>query len=340
MFFVARYLFVSLFMKVKTEDAKCTVFNQYVDARALIIRDEIIVDSSQFTRLIIGDKNKVAKNQTIALSYKSEDDLDNDYELLSNKSTIDCLNDISCINSDINDLIKKNNQYGKYNQKIQQLILNKEKIIENKYNYQPEISKTTRPYFQEIKSDYNGIFSCFVDGFEHDLYTSMNLFDINFDTYNRNRDVGKNILGKIVIGKKCIILCDKSIELRDSFDLKFGTSNNEVKCRLLKTTDNKSIFEAEISDSLVDLRLENIKIKTGSYKGFKLPRSAIHDENGIKGVFILDRKILNFKEIDIKYENDDFVICECNETKENQLQENDAVVVSGRNLYDGKIIMH
>lgn len=325
-------------MKVKTEDAKCTVFNQYVDAHALIIRDEIIVDSPQFTRLIIDDKNKVAKDQTIALSYKSEEDLDNDYELLSNKNTFDCPNDISYINSDINDLIKKNSQYVKYNRKIQQLILNKEKIIENKFNYQPEISKMTRPFFREIKSNYNGIFSCFVDGFEHDLCTSMNLFDINFDIYKINKDVSKNVLGKIIIGKKCIILCDKSIELRDSFYLKFGTNNNEIKCKLLKSTDNKSIFEAEIDDNLVDLRLENVKIKTGSYKGFKLPKSAIHDENGIKGVFILDRKILNFKEIDIKYENDDFVICECNETKENQLQENDVVVISGRNLYDGKII--
>ena len=340
MLFIARYLFVSFFMKVKTEDAKCTVFNQYVDAHALIIRDEIIVDSPQFTRLIIDDKNKIAKNQTIALSYKSENDLDNDYELLSNKGTVDCSNDISYINSDINDLIKKNSQCGKYNQKIQQLILNKEKIIENRLNYQPEFCKATRPFFQEIKSDYNGIFSYFVDGFEHDLSTSMNLFDINFDTYKRNRDVCKNILGKIVIGKKCIILCDKSIELKDSFYLKFGTSDNEVKCRLLRTTDDKSIFEAEVNDSLVDLRLENVKIKTGSYKGFKLPKSAVHEENGIKGVFILDRKILNFKEIDIKYENDDFVVCERNDTKENQLQENDIVVISGRNLYDGKIITH
>ena len=147
-------------------------------------------------------------------------------------------------------------------------------------------------------------------------------------------------MGKIVTGKKCIILCDKCVELKDIFYLKFGNSSNEIRCKLLKTTDNQSVFESEVNDDLIDLRLENVKIKTGSYKGIKLPKRALHEENGIKGVFVVDKKVLNFKEVDIKHESDDFIICNCDETKENQLQENDMVVVSGRNLYDGKILIN
>lgn len=330
-------------MRVKTEDIKLITFNQYVDAHALVIRDEVVIrNDSEFTRLVVDDKSKIAKNQTISLIYDSEKDLDNDFEfsLNNNKNTKYELNDLDSINIKINNLIRCFHKNGKYDQDIKELILSKEKIIDNKLNSKLKAENIIRPKFSEIKSEFNGIFSYFTDGFEKDLHLSMDLSNINFDNYKVNKEIDKNILGKIVNGRKCLILCDKQIDLKDDLYLKFGNSNNEIKCKLLRSNNNQSIFETEVDDDLIDLRLEDVKIKVESCNGFKIPKNAIHEENGIKGVFIVDRKILVFKEIDIRYETDKFVICDYDEDKPNQLQENDTVVISGRNLYDGKILMY
>ena len=57
-------------------------------------------------------------------------------------------------------------------------------------------------------------------------------------------------------------------------------------------------------------------------------------------MFIRDKKVVKFKEVSIKYESKDYVICEDDESNSDSIRVNDEIIVSGNNLYDGKILMY
>ena len=121
-----RHIYVSIFVKVKTEYAKSYVHCEYIDARAIFIRDETLIkEDSKFVRLVIEDKKRVAKNQIIYLTYDSEEDLDNDYRYSINNSEFIKSNNVDYVNYHINDLIKKSVREKKYYPQIENFIINK-----------------------------------------------------------------------------------------------------------------------------------------------------------------------------------------------------------------------
>lgn len=340
-FFILRHVYISLFVSVKTEYAKCAVHCEYMDARALFIRDEILVkEDSKFVRLVVEDKKKIAKNQIIYLTYDSEEDLDDDYRDSKADGEFIKSNNIDYLNYQINDLIRKSVREKKYNSQIENLIINKEILMKKGVKNIPKSVTETEIKSNKVRSSENGIFSYFVDGFEEHLSPNVNFGNLNFDDYDKNKFLDENILGKIVKGSKCIIVCDKKVDRPGSYDIMLEMSKDEVKCYLLESRDNASVFEAEIDDSLINSRLENIKIKTSCVEGVKIKKGAVHEIDGQKGVFILDRRVVKFKEVNIKHESENYVVCECDESNSSSLHENDAIIISGNNLYDGKVLIH
>lgn len=116
-----------------------------------------------------------------------------------------------------------------------------------------------------------------------------------------------------------------------------------------------------IDENVLSIRREPVKINLAEYKGLSVSKSAIHeksltrsvvdDETGketqeeklAKGVYALNGKQLIFKEIDIIFSSDDYVICSVNPEKsrlfsDGTIKEYDEIVVKGRELYDGKFI--
>ena len=192
----------------------------------------------------------------------------------------------------------------------------------------------------KVSSSENGIFSYFVDGFEEQLFPKINFRSLNFNDYNKNKFLDENIVGKIIRGSKCIIVCDKKVDRPGSYNIILEMSKDEIKCNLLESYDNISVFDAEIEESLISSRLENVKIETSCVEGIKIKKEAVYEINGQKGVFILDRRVVKFKEINIKHESKHHIICEYDTLNSSSLSENDAIIVSGNNLYDGKVLIH
>lgn len=122
------------------------------------------------------------------------------------------------------------------------------------------------------------------------------------------------------------------------------------------------VFQCDyIDENVLAIRKEPVKINLAEYKGLAVSKSAIHEktltqtvideETGketqekklVKGVYVLNGKQLVFKEIDIIFSADDYVICSVNPDKsrlfsDGTIKEYDEVVVKGRELYDGKFI--
>ena len=92
------------------------------------------------------------------------------------------------------------------------------------------------------------------------------------------------------------------------------------------------------------LRCQNISIASEEYKGYKVPKASMRlSPEGELGVYVLSGTTVSFKKIDIVYEGDNYVISALRETYGENANEylnlNENIIVEGKELYDGKIIV-
>lgn len=340
---LVRNIYISCFVKVKTECAKIELFNNLVDAKCLILRNEkVLKNDNQFLKVVCDDKSKIAIGQTIAEVYDTDNEINLNSKLYDDKYF--GIEDINArINKSIRDLI--------YNEKISNnldfLVKSKDLFLNGKLNLSSNVGGKSVEC-SELKSDCNGFFSCFTDGFEESLNLSMkdeDIKSINFSNYETIKRDNK-AFGKIITDNKCFVLCliDKNVEIKNKKNkIYFQLNSNELICDLLKIIDinndkKMAIFSCNINDFLINARVENVKISLESAEGIKISKNFLHEQDGKIGVFILDRKVVKFKPIDITYDSNDFVLCNCGENI-GELSQNDLIVISGHNLYDGKILM-
>lgn len=337
---IIKNVYVLFFVKVKTEFARMDTFNKFIDTNVLVLRDEEVLKNDGILRVVCKDKSRVSNNQIVCKVYDSEDDIP--VNPICNCDVVDMININNKINTSVRNLIH-NNKFDnelEYLLKLRESLLRGEKIEENCGENDPGI---------DIRSKYNGIFSCFTDGFESELNTGLSeksIKALNFNNYKFPRECEKSVFGKIIKNNQCLLLCslDKDSDLENKkFRIFFQFDSEGIVCDLLKILRLENgkkiaIFSTNINESLINARFENAKIRIESVEGIKVNKKCIHEYDGQQGVFILDKKVVKFKFIDVIYDGDDFVLCKCGQDSE-FLNENDLIIISGDNLYDGKILM-
>lgn len=102
-------------------------------------------------------------------------------------------------------------------------------------------------------------------------------------------------------------------------------------------------------------RMQPVQISAVEYTGYEIPLSAVRVVGGYEGVYILDEVTLEFRRVNIIYENDGTVICTGKQlstsadvegaeedTTDDEMypwiEQNDVIVVSGTELYSGKVV--
>lgn len=339
-----------MFVRVKTECAGVVKFGEFIDATALVIRDEIeLKNDCNLLKLICKNNSRIAKDQVIARLYASENILNEDSEFfLSKFGSVEIEN----INRMSNTIIKKMIHNFNFDFSIKTLVKMHEKILNNRSDLEiTQENPKKNVEFDVIKSDTNGIFSNYTDGFESSLnpgITDNEIKALNFDLYSKPQRVDSKAFGKIIRSKNCIVLCsfdpEKAINLEGKiFKIKFELNQDEMECEFLRFIDSDNgkkiaVFSSVVNDFFVNSRLENAQIKTKSVEGIKISKKSLRKQNNNFGVFILDRKIVKFRYVDILYEKGNFVVCHINDSDPNYLKENDLVITSGYHLYDGKIL--
>ncbi len=105
-----------------------------------------------------------------------------------------------------------------------------------------------------------------------------------------------------------------------------------------------------INAGTVNLRVETAQISFARYKGVCIAQSAVHivtDEEGNqkRGVYVKYGNMLEFKQIDPIFENEEYVIVPAKtrvgsdeQSLKNEVLLYDEIVVSGKDLYDGKLL--
>ncbi len=234
---------------------------------------------------------------------------------------------------------------------------------------------------KKILAQHSGYFMGTVDGFENAFnYDSVKnitaeqvkalLNESSARAYSRTQNAAK-----LVVNPNWFVVC--ALKRTDALQLSLDqyvelvmplASAEKIRAKVVainqsgENSESAVVFQCDYIDkNTLSIRNEPIKINISEYRGLSVSKSAVHEktlsrtitdeatgqekvvQKAVKGVYVRRGKQLAFREIDIIFSGDDFVICSLDADKsklfsENTIKEYDEVVVKGRDLYDGKFV--
>ena len=198
-----------------------------------------------------------------------------------------------------------------------------------------------------------GIFSAETDGFEG--LTPAVLDGITPEGVENLRtqgsDVADDVIGKIVTNHAwyyAAVMAEKDsdrLRVGDVTSLDFGyRSSRTVRAsvRSISPTDRagKVAVVFRCSSSLAEtlsLRLAEAEVVFRSYSGLRVPKKAVHVEDGKTVVYTVSAGQMERKLVDILYTGEDFYLVEAG-SEGSSLRAGNELIISGKNLKDGNVV--
>ena len=229
-------------------------------------------------------------------------------------------------------------------------------IIENLRDKRNSYSSFSKPD-KYIKTDESGVFSSYTDGYENIIdfdkaeETSVKEFKSALSAVDKSKDVADNV-GKIVTSYtwyvQTLVSTDtvKNLENGDYVNIVLkDDSSKEFKAEIVSGADvslgqKETLLVLKLNEMDADiakLRKAEIEIRRNKYEGIKIPSEALHVVNGKKGVYVLIASQIKFREVNIIYSDDDYVLAEYDESNTNSIHLYDKIITQGKDLKDGKV---
>ncbi len=215
----------------------------------------------------------------------------------------------------------------------------------------------------------SGYFFGDVDGYEKDFRISdaenITLSDFErLTSLSPDEEVAASGNVKIVNDFIWYLVCsldaDKARTLTEGWNYRVAFPENadyEMTMKLSKIVSETNspvslaVFRVNVLPSDFNYkRFQNAEIVIKGFEGISVPKKALRIVNGIEGVYILVGDVVRFRSIDriaekdgyyiVKLKSNDAVFVEEDgtETEIKHLSLYDSIIVSGKNLFDGKII--
>lgn len=234
---------------------------------------------------------------------------------------------------------------------------------------------------KKILAQHSGYFMGNVDGFEdafnYDSVKNITVEQIKVllnESSERAHSQTKNV-AKLVINSNWFVVC--ALKRTDALQLSLDqhvelvmplASAEKIKAKVVsinqsgEAPESAVVFQCNYIDkNSLSIRNEPIKINISEYRGISVSKSAVHEktlsrtitdeatgqekvvQKTVKGVYVRRGKQIAFREINIIFSGDDFVLCDLDVDKsklfsENTIKEHDEIVVKGCDLYDGKFV--
>ena len=198
-----------------------------------------------------------------------------------------------------------------------------------------------------------GIFSAETDGFEG--LTPAVLDGITPEGVENLRtqgsDVADNVIGKVVTNHAwyyAAVMAEKDsdrLRVGDVTSLDFGyRSSRTVRAsvRSISPTDREGqvavVFRCSsaLAETL-SLRLAEAEVVFRSYSGLRVPKKAVHVEDGKTVVYTVSAGQMERKLVDILYTGEDFYLVESG-SEGSSLRAGNELIISGKNLKDGNVV--
>lgn len=229
-------------------------------------------------------------------------------------------------------------------------------IIENLRDKRNSYSSFSKPD-KYIKTDESGVFSNYTDGYENIIdfdkaeETSVKEFKSALSAVDKSKDVADNV-GKLVTSYtwyvQTLVSTDtvKNLENGDYVNIVLkDDSSKEFKAEIVSGADvslgqKETLLVLKLNEMDADiakLRKAEIEIRRNKYEGIKIPSEALHVVDGKKGVYVLIASQIKFREVNIIYSDDDYVLAEYDESNANSIHLYDKIITQGKDLKDGKV---
>ena len=260
--------------------------------------------------------------------------------------------------------IKDNKNKLIYYFNIRDLIINKKVNFSNsitKINNEIKKIESTINMPKTIFSEKSGYFVGSTDGLEK-LCSIKNINNLNLEEFKKfladfaKYNINKKNNAKIITSPKILlkaVIPTKDIvnrKLYNYYTIKIKETGDEMIAKLEESIINFNqkeslvIFEIwQMNEKISKLRKFEGEVIFKEYKGFKIPKNAIHTINDSKtGVYVIEGVAIKFKPVDIIFEDEDFAICSTKPkdglSNSKYLKNLDKIIVKGKDLYDNKKI--
>ncbi|MDP4120467.1 MAG: HlyD family efflux transporter periplasmic adaptor subunit [Bacillota bacterium] len=253
-----------------------------------------------------------------------------------------------------------------FNSRIKQLTSEKDKIIQS-----------SSPKIGEVTTKQSGYFVGSTDGYENSIdYNNVkNITKSDLEHVKQNKNVGSDVLGKIVKDSNWYIICpltssQTQLLTNDINNVYLSmplASTDKLPVTVVainqtsKVSDGVAILECDyMSPQLATIRNEAVVISNETFTGLRVSKSALHEDfaykttedkqekeqttkKKVQGVFVKHGNELVFKQVYILYSSNDFIVCDPNPPdgvifNGETIQLYDDVVTEGKNLYAGKVV--
>ncbi len=203
-----------------------------------------------------------------------------------------------------------------------------------------------------VTAEQVGWFSSDCDGYES-LLSSEDILKKSHAELSSLFDVTRGTvpIAKLILSHKtyAVSLLDSETARRfrqnASYQVEFDAMAVTVKLEktLLSGDGGKTVllFSTPETAKTVSLRrISRLSVTLTTYEGYKIPTSAIAEEEGVFGVYILKGFRVEFREIAVLYRDGNTALCDPTHegSRFRALSENDHVIIKGDDLYDGKIL--
>lgn len=208
-----------------------------------------------------------------------------------------------------------------------------------------------------VTTEVSGVFSSYTDGYESTIdyngvgeltAQQVNDYVAQFATVNQNQ----NNIGKLVTSYSWYLIC-----VVNSDDIQNMENGDTIKITLKDNGDtmlNVQIVDGaepdigveetvlilkcnDMNAQLIAQRCEDIQIICKTHTGIKVPVDAVHISQDKKGVYALISNQVAFREAEVIYTTDDYVILSYDADNKSGIRLYDQIITQGKELEDGKV---
>ncbi len=272
-------------------------------------------------------------------------------EQLSRLASLTVLDDYRNIEQKLTDLTLSLNKVGVATGRITDFSDAKQQLENEISSVKADISRASG----NLYSMYTGYFLNSVDGYEKtasvENFLNMTVEEgQNIINNSASVNIPDNSYGKIITDYKwsiCMYVDTETasnLSVKQNIRLSIDVKNNRFsKATITHMVDlgEKTLVVAQcsnISQQSVKNRIVDCEILFRQYSGLKIPKTAIHFVDEQMGVYVNFSNLVQFKKITPVFEDENYIIVPAEYSAENQVKLHDAIIVKGRNLYDGKYL--
>ena len=373
---------------LETQTATLTTVYNKIDATAIAVREECVIDSSGsgITVPCLSDGDKVKVTGNVAMTFRSSDaaekysqyaDIAEELKYYENleSMTVGQVANVETLDAEIGNrtdeyirTISRKNAAGveKRSSDLNETILRRQMLIGENVDL-VSIIQDLRKKSQKIgvsnpdgyiTTDKSGVFSGYTDGYEnaidYEKVPEMKIKDVKaamkkFDNPSGDK---KKHLGKLVTSYQwyfmCVVPSEKVKGLEDGYTVQValkGSADQVVNMTIVSGAQPAAgaketaliLKSSAMNSKLSTIRREDIEIRINSKEGIKMPASALHVEKGKKGVYALISSQVRFREAEVIYSDEDYVLLDFNPDNNNGIRLYDKIITQGKGLSDGKV---